>query len=282
MVAGRVGSRALAQALQQPLRIPMIASPLFIVSTPELVIEQCLAGVVGSFPALNARGPKKENALDEWLCRIKASLPSKSMPFAVNQIVHKSNGRLAEDMEIIAKHKVPIVITSLGARADINDAVHAYGGVVFHDVINETFARKAIDKGADGLILVASGAGGHAGTQSPFAMVEQIRQFFDGPVALAGALGSGRSVAAAIAAGADFGYVGSPFIATNEANAADAYKRAVVEARGAEDIVYSNLFTGVWGNYLRSSVRNAGLDPDALPVSDPSKMDFAAADAKAW
>jgi len=258
----------------------MVGSPLFLVSTPKLVVAQCRAGILGSFPALNARGPNRENVLDEWLTTIKAELPP-GTPFAVNQIVHKSNARLERDMEVIAEHKVPVVITSLGARREINDAVRAYGGMVFHDVTTQTHARKAVDKGADGLILVAAGAGGHAGKVSPFALVAETRSWFDGPLCLAGGVGTGAGVAAAVAAGADLAYVGSPFIATVEANASDAYKRAVVDAH-AEDIVYSNLPTGVHGNYLKSSFLNAGLDPDNLPESDPSKMNFGGADVKAW
>ena len=262
------------------LPLPIIGSPLFIVSNPRLVIEQCKAGVVGSMPALNAR---PASLVDEWLAEITETLAAwdrdhpeqKAAPFAINQIVHKTNERLEHDMEVCAKYKVPIVITSLGARTDINDAVHSWGGVVLHDVINNTFARKAIEKGADGLIAVAAGAGGHAGTRSPFALVQEIRQWFDGPLALSGSIATGGAVLAAQAMGADFAYVGSAFIATEEARAAEGYKQMIVEST-SDDIVYSNLFTGVHGNYLRGSIVNAGLDPDNLPVSDPSKMSFGA------
>ncbi len=275
--------------LKDRLAIPVIGSPLFIVSNPDLVLAQCKAGIVGAFPALNARPVE---LLDEWLSRITEELaahdsrsPTPSAPFAINQIVHKSNNRLEQDLALTVKHKVPIVITSLGARQEVNDAVHAYGGLVFHDVINQTFARKAIEKGADGLILVAAGAGGHAGTQSPFALVQETREWFDGPIALSGSIANGRAVLAAQAMGADFAYIGSAFIATREANAADAYKQGLVEGSAA-DVVYTNLFTGVHGNYLKRSIVNAGLDPDALPVSDPSKMNFATSGAdgpkKAW
>ena len=272
---------SVAGKLRSQMRVPIIGAPLFIVSNPKLVVAQCRAGVVGSFPALNARG--SESALDDWLVEIKARLGDApgSAPFACNQIVHKSNDRLMKDMETIVKHEVPVVITSLGAREDINEAVHSYGGVVFHDITNDFFARKAVAKGADGLVAVAWGAGGHAGTQSPFALVREIRSWFDGPLALSGAMGSGHGVAAALAAGADFGYVGSAFIATDEANASEAYKAAIVDG-AADDIVYSNLFTGVHGNYLKPSVRNAGLDPDDLPESDPTKMNFGGDSAKAW
>jgi len=252
------------------------------------VIAQCKAGIVGSFPALNAR-PKE--TLNEWIVEIKEALAEhdatherKAAPFAVNQIVHRSNDRLQHDIEVCTKHKVPLVITSLGAKEELNRAVHSYGGVVLHDVINNKFAKKAIEKGADGLIAVAAGAGGHAGTLSPFALVQEIREWFDGPLALSGSIGNGRSVLAARAAGADFGYVGSAFIPTNEANAADDYKQAIVDC-GAADIVYSSLFTGVHGNYLRPSIVNAGLDPDNLPESDPSVMNFGSGggmDKKAW
>ncbi len=275
--------------LKKRLSIPVIGAPLFIVSTPDLVIAQCKAGIVGAFPALNAR-PAEQLAV--WLQRITEALDAHdqanpdrpSAPFAVNQIVHKSNARLEHDIEVMVRYKAPIVITSLGAREDLNQAVHSYGGMVLHDVINQRFAHKAIEKGADGLILVAAGAGGHAGVQSPFALVQETRQWFDGPIALSGSITTGRSVLAAQAMGADFAYVGSAFIATREANASDAYKQALVEGT-AEDIVYSNLFTGVHGNYLRKSIVNAGLDPDNLPESDPTKMNFAAganAAAKAW
>lgn len=277
---------AITQQLLQSLRIPAIAAPLFILSQPELVIAQCKAGMIGSFPALNAR-PK--SLLDEWLHQIREALDAHNAahpeqpaaPFAVNQIVHKSNDRLEHDLELCVKHKVPLVITSLGARADLNAAVHSYGGVVMHDVINQVFAHKAIEKGADGLILVAAGAGGHAGTQSPFALVQETRAWFKGPVALSGAIATGGAVLAARAMGADFGYIGSAFIATNEAVATQGYKQSVVDS-DADDIVYTNLFTGVHGNYLKSSILSAGLDPDNLPQSDPSKMDFGGAGAKAW
>ena len=262
---------------------------MFILSTPDLVIAQCKAGVLGSFPALNAR-PKE--ALDSWLSRIRDELAAHdlahpeapSAPFAVNQIVHKSNDRLDLDVEACVRHKVPVVITSLGAREDLNAAIHSYGGLVFHDVINVAHARKALEKGADGLIAVCTGAGGHGGMLSPFALVQEIRTFFDGPLLLAGAIAHGRSILAAQALGADLAYVGSAFIATREASATDAYKQGVVDGR-AGDIVYTNLFTGVHGNYLRASIVAAGLDPDNLPTSDPSKMNFGsggASAAKAW
>jgi nitronate monooxygenase len=262
------------------LPLPIIGSPLFIVSNPKLVIEQCKAGVVGSMPALNARPASQ---VDEWLAEITETLAAwdrdhpdqKAAPFAINQIVHKTNERLEHDMAACAKYKVPIVITSLGARTDINDAVHAWGGVVLHDIINNSFARKAIEKGADGLIAVAAGAGGHAGTRSPFALIQEIRQWFDGPLALSGSIATGGAVLAAQAMGADFAYIGSAFIATEEARASEGYKQMIV-ASSSDDIVYSNLFTGVHGNYLRGSIVNAGLDPDNLPVSDPSKMSFGA------
>ena len=267
----------------------MIGAPLFIVSNPDLVIAQCKAGIVGSFPALNAR---PQSRLDEWLHRITEELAawdrdhpeSPSAPFAVNQIVHRSNRRLEHDVEMTVKYEAPIVITSLGARPELNDAVHGYGGITLHDVIDDRFARKAIEKGADGLIPVAAGAGGHAGTISPFALVEQIREWFDGPIALSGSIATGRAVLAAQAMGADLAYVGSAFIATEEANASERYKQAIVDG-SADDIVYTNLFTGVHGNYLRRSIENAGLDPDDLPESDPSKMDFGSGgntEAKAW
>jgi nitronate monooxygenase len=272
--------------LRANLRLPAIAAPMFIVSNPYLVIAQCKAGVIGSFPALNAR-PKA--ALDVWLTEIKQALAAhdeanpnqKAALFAVNQIVHRSNDRLEHDLEVCVAHKVPLVITSLGARTDLNDAVHSYGGIVLHDVIDQTFARKAIEKGADGLVLVASGAGGHAGKQSAFALVQETRAWFDGPLILSGAIATGNAVLAAQAMGADFGYIGSAFIATEEANAEAAYKQAIVDGK-ADDIVYTNLFTGVHGNYLRKSIENAGLDPNNLPESDPSKMDFGAGSAKAW
>lgn len=275
--------------LEHRLRLPLIGAPLFIISGPELVIAQCKAGVVGSFPALNARPLP---VLEEWLKRIKAELaehdarnPDRpSAPFAVNQIVHKSNDRLMHDVEMCVKYEVPLVITSLGAREEVNAAIHSYGGVVMHDVINQTFARKAVEKGADGLILVAAGAGGHAGGLSPFAFVQETRDWFDGPIALSGAIATGNSIMAARALGADFAYIGSAFIATAEANASEAYKQGIVDGC-AEDIVYTNLFTGVHGNYLRSSIERAGFDPDNLPVSDPSKMNFgsgSSSQAKAW
>jgi nitronate monooxygenase len=269
------------------LAVPVIGAPLFIISQPDLVLAQCKAGVIGAFPSLNARPAE---LLDEWLDRIERELaehdaahPERpSAPYAVNLIVHKSNDRLMHDLEVCVRHRVPIVITSLGARTEVNDAIHSYGGVVLHDIINVTFARKAIEKGADGLIAVAAGAGGHAGTWSPFALVQEIRAWFDGPLALSGAIANGRAVLAARAMGADFGYVGSAFIATREAHATDAYKQTIVES-SAQDIVYTNLFTGVHGNYLRRSIENAGLDPENLPVSDPSKMNFGSEKpAKAW
>ena len=276
----------------QGLRIPMIAAPLFIISVPELVIAQCKAGIVGSFPALNAReGDGESPLLDAWLTQIGEELDRHNQahpdrpaaPFAVNQIVHRSNTRLERDLEICARHKVPIWITSLGARIEVNEAAHSCGGVVLHDIINNTFAKKAIAKGADGLVAVAAGAGGHAGQQSPFALVAEIREWFDGPLALSGAIASGQALLAARAMGADFGYVGSPFIATAEANAQSDYK-AMIVASGAEDIVYSSLFTGVWGNYLRGSVLAAGMDPDNLPEADSSSMNFASGSSKpkAW
>jgi nitronate monooxygenase len=268
------------------LRLPVIGSPLFIISNPKLVIAQCKAGIVGSMPALNARPAAQ---LDEWLAEITETLSahdrdhpdSPAAPFAINQIVHKSNDRLEHDMEMCAKYKVPIVITSLGARTDVNDAVHGWGGIVLHDIINNTFARKAVEKGADGLIAVAAGAGGHAGTKSPFALIQEIRTWFDGPIALSGAISTGNAVLAAQAMGADFAYIGSAFIATDEARAADGYKQMIVQST-SDDIVYSNLFTGVLGNYLRGSIVAAGLDPENLPTSDASKMDFGQAHAKAW
>ena len=270
----------------QNMSLPVIGSPLFIISNPKLVIEQCKAGVVGSMPALNARPAE---LLDEWLAEItetlaaynKANPDKPAAPFAINQIVHKSNDRLEHDMQVCAKYKVPIIITSLGAREDVNQAVHAWGGIVLHDIINNKFAHKAIEKGADGLIAVAAGAGGHAGVKSPFALIQEIRQWFDGPVALSGSIASGDAVLAAQAMGADFGYIGSAFIATHEARASDAYKQAIVDGN-SDDIVYSNLFTGVHGNYLAPSIRAAGMDPDNLPESDPSKMNFGGDAKKAW
>ncbi|MBF6214010.1 nitronate monooxygenase [Nocardia puris] len=280
---------ALPAVLSDRLALPVVGSPLFIASGPELVIAQCQAGIVGSFPALNARPAA---LLTDWLDRITeenaayaAAHPEAVVaPFAVNQIVHRSNDRLDHDMAVIVEHRVPIVITSLGARPEINDAVHSYGGIVLHDVISDEFARKAVAKGADGLIAVAAGAGGHAGTQSPFALVQEIREWFDGPLLLSGAIAHGRSILAAQAAGADLAYIGSAFLSTAEANTVDGYKRMIVDST-AKDIVYSNLFTGVHGNYLRGSILAAGLDPDALPVSDPSAMNFGSGgntDAKAW
>jgi nitronate monooxygenase len=273
------------QELKQRLSVPVIGAPLFIVSNPDLVLAQCKAGIVGAFPALNARPAEQ---LEVWLQRITSELDAwnqanpdrPAAPFAVNQIVHKSNSRLEHDLEMTVRYKVPIVITSLGARTDLNDAVHSYGGMVLHDVINQRFAHKAIEKGADGLILVAAGAGGHAGVQSPFALIQETRRWFDGPIALSGAIATGRAVLAAEAMGADFAYVGSAFIATREANASQAYKQALVDG-SAEDIVYSSLFTGVHGNYLRASIASAGLDPDNLPEGDPSKMDFDSGGSKA-
>ena len=268
------------------LALPVIGSPLFIISNPKLVIAQCQAGIVGSMPALNARPAEQ---LEDWLAEITETLAAwdkahpdrPSAPFAINQIVHKSNDRLEHDMQMCAKYKVPIVITSLGAREDVNQAVHSWGGVVLHDIINNKFAHKAIEKGADGLIAVAAGAGGHAGVKSPFALIQEIREWFDGPVALSGSIASGGAILAAQAMGADFAYIGSAFIATHEARAHDAYKQAIVDGT-SDDIVYSNLFTGVHGNYLAPSIRAAGLDPDNLPESDPSKMNFGGDAKKAW
>jgi len=276
-------------AIFDRLRLPVIGSPLFIISGPELVIAQCKAGIVGSFPALNARPAAM---LDEWLHRITEELAAHNRahpdrpaaPFAVNQIVHRSNDRLEADMAVCAKWQVPIVITSLGARDDLNTAVHGWGGITLHDVIDDRFARKAVEKGADGLIAVAAGAGGHAGRQSPFALIAEIRTWFDGPLALSGAIATGGAILAARAMGADFAYIGSPFIATDEANADAAYKQAVVDSRAA-DIVYSDLFTGVHGNYLRASIVAAGLDPDDLPQGDLKTMDFGGGNGskpKAW
>jgi len=282
------GAMTLPAALDR-LALPVIGSPLFIISGPELVIAQCKAGIVGSFPALNARPAAM---LDEWLHRITEELAAHNRdhpdrpaaPFAVNQIVHRSNDRLEQDLAVCAKWQVPIVITSLGAREDLNDAVHGWGGITLHDVIDDRFARKAVEKGADGLIAVAAGAGGHAGTQSPFALIAEIRSWFQGPLALSGSIATGGAILAAQAMGADFAYIGSAFIATEEANAADGYKRGIVEGRAA-DIVYSDLFTGVHGNYLRGSIVAAGLDPDALPQGDIKTMDFGGGNgskAKAW
>ena len=280
---------ALPPILKDTLRLPIIASPLFIISNPDLVIAQCKAGIVGSFPALNAR---PEPVLDQWLQRINEELDrhnqenpdSPAAPYAVNQIVHGSNARLEYDMEMCVKYKAPIVITSLGAKEWVNEAVHSYGGITLHDIINNRFAKKAVEKGADGLIAVASGAGGHAGTQSPFALIQEIREWFEGPLILSGAIATGDAVLAAQAMGADLGYIGSAFIATDKANADQGYKQAIVDC-GADDIIYSNLFTGVHGNYLRPSIESAGLDPDNLPVSDPTQMNFGSGgntDAKAW
>ena len=270
----------------QNLALPVIGSPLFIISNPQLVIAQCQAGIVGSMPSLNARPAAQ---LDDWLAEItetlaaydKAHPEAPSAPFAINQIVHKTNDRLEHDMQVCAKYKVPLVITSLGAREDLNQAVHSWGGVVLHDIINNKFAHKAIEKGADGLVAVAAGAGGHAGVKSPFALVQEIRQWFDGPIALSGAIASGDAVLAALAMGADFAYIGSAFIATTEARASDAYKQAIVDG-DSDDIVYSSLFTGVHGNYLAPSIRAAGMDPNNLPESDPSKMNFGGEAKKAW
>ncbi|ODT86769.1 nitronate monooxygenase family protein [Phenylobacterium sp. SCN 70-31] len=280
---------ALPPVLRDRLRLPVIGSPLFIISVPDLVIAQCKAGIVGSFPALNAR---PASLLDEWLHRITEELAewdrdhpdTPSAPYAVNHIVHKTNDRLEHDLEVSCKWKAPVVITSLGAREDVNKAVHASGGVVLHDVINSTFGRKAVEKGADGLITVAAGAGGHAGVLSPFALVQEIREWFDGPVALSGSIANGRAILGAQAMGADLAYIGSAFIATQEANADPGYKQMIVDSSG-DDIVYTNLFTGVHGNYLRPSIVAAGLDPDDLPHSDPSKMNFGSGGnqkAKAW
>ncbi|HRO54106.1 MAG TPA: nitronate monooxygenase family protein [Alicycliphilus sp.] len=276
---------SLPPALQK-LSLPVIGAPLFIISNPQLVIAQCQAGIVGSMPALNARPAAQ---LEDWLAEITETLAAwdrahpehPAAPFAINQIVHKSNDRLEHDMQVCAKYKVPIVITSLGAREDVNQAVHGWGGIVLHDIINNKFARKAIEKGADGLIAVAAGAGGHAGVKSPFALIQEIRQWFDGPIALSGAIASGGAILAAKAMGADFAYIGSAFIATKEARAHDAYKQAIVDG-SSDDIVYSNLFTGVHGNYLAASIRAAGLDPENLPESDPSKMNFGGDAKKAW
>ena len=269
------------------LRVPVIAAPLFIVSNPKLVVGQCMAGVVGSFPALNARPASQ---LDEWIHEITEALAehdrahpeARSAPFAVNQIVHRSNDRFEHDMEVCAKWKVPIVITSLGAREELNHAVHAWGGITLHDIIDDRYARKAIEKGADGLIAVAAGAGGHAGRWSPFALIHEIRRWFEGPLALSGAIANGDAVLAAQAMGADLAYVGSAFIATPEARASDEYKRAIV-ASSAADIVYSDLFTGIHGNYLKASIVAAGLDPENLPAPGAEAMNFqSASGAKAW
>jgi nitronate monooxygenase len=278
---------ALPPVLQR-VPLPIIGAPLFIISNPKLVIAQCTAGVVGAMPSLNARPAAQ---LDEWLAEITEGLAAwdrahperPAAPFAINQIVHKTNDRLEHDMQVCARFNVPIVITSLGAREDINQAVHGWGGIVLHDIINNRFAKKAIEKGADGLIPVAAGAGGHAGVKSPFALVQEIREWFDGPIALSGAIATGDAVLAALAMGADFAYIGSAFIATDEARAAENYKHCIVES-SSDDIVYSSLFTGVHGNYLAPSIRNAGMDPDKLPESDPSKMNFGGGESskKAW
>ncbi len=273
-------------ALLKRLRLPVIGSPLFIISNPKLVIAQCTAGIVGSMPSLNARPAAQ---LDDWLAEITEALAAHdrahpdrpAAPFAINQIVHKSNDRLEQDMAVCAKYKVPLVITSLGAREDVNQAVHAWGGLVMHDIINNKFAHKAIEKGADGLIAVAAGAGGHAGTKSPFALIQEIREWFDGPLALSGSMATGDAVLAAQAMGADFAYMGSAFIATEEARAAEAYKQMIV-ASNSDDIVYSYLFTGVHGNYLKGSIVAAGMDPENLPESDPSAMNFGGDSKKAW
>jgi len=277
---------SLPEILRGRLTVPVIAAPLFIISNPDLVIAQCTSGVVGSFPSLNARPAEK---LEEWFKRITGELGDwdaahpgqKAAPYAVNQIVHRSNNRLMHDLELCVKYQAPIVITSLGARTDVYDAVHSYGGIVLHDIINNAFAKKAIEKGADGLIAVAAGAGGHAGVISPFALIQEIREWFDGPLALSGAIATGASVLAAQACGADVAYVGSAFIATDEANAAAAYKQAIVDGY-AHDIVYSSLFTGVHGNYLRGSIAAAGMDPDNLPDGDVTTMNFHEGSTKAW
>ncbi len=290
MTENTTTAAASTRAIAERLRIPVIAAPLFIISHPPLVLAQCKAGVVGSFPALNAR---PEAQLDEWLAEITETLAAHdrdnpdrpAAPYAVNQIVHRSNTRLEHDLQMCVKYKVPIVISSLGAVPEVNAAIHSYGGIVLHDIINDRHARSAINKGANGLIAVAAGAGGHAGMLSPFALVQEIRQWFDGPVALSGAIANGGAVLAAQAMGADFAYIGSPFIATHEARAADGYKQMIVDSKAA-DIVYSNFFTGIHGNYLKPSIRNAGMDPDNLPEADPSKMDFdkksKEAGTKAW
>ena len=273
-------------AIFSTMTFPVIASPLFIISNPRTVIAQCINGVVGSMPSLNAR-PLSQ--LDEWLAEITETLAAHNRahpdqpaaPFAINQIVHKSNERLEEDMALCVKYKVPLIITSLGAREEINQAAHSYGGVVMHDIINNKFAHKAIEKGADGLIAVATGAGGHAGVKNPFALIQEIRQWFDGPLALSGSIANGGAILASLAMGADFAYIGSAFIATDEARAAEEYKQCIVNSN-SDDIVYSNLFTGVHGNYLAPSIRSAGMDPDNLPESDPSKMNFAGDKTKAW
>jgi nitronate monooxygenase len=284
-VSGETGM-LLLDRVEGRLSLPVIGAPLFIVSVPDLVVAQCSAGVIGSMPSLNARPVEQ---LDAWLAEIKERLAAHderhadrpAAPFAINLIVHKSNDRLEQDLQIVVKHKVPLVITSLGARPEVNQAVHSYGGHVLHDVINQRFAHSAIDKGADGLVLVSAGAGGHAGALSPFGFLQETREWFDGAIALSGAIAHGSSILAAEAMGADFAYVGSAFIATEEARASDAYK-AMLVAHGAEDIVYTNLITGVHGNYLKPSLRAAGLDPDNLPTSDPSAMNFASDRKKRW
>lgn len=263
------------------LSIPVIGSPLFIISGPELVMAQCRAGIIGSFPSLNAR-PLAQ--FEEWLQRLSTELGPNDAPYAVNLIVHRSNDRLMDDLALCVKYKVPMIITSLGAREDVNEAIHSYGGIVMHDIINNKFAKKAVEKGADGLIAVAAGAGGHAGTTSPFALIREIREWFDGPLALSGSIATGEAVLAAQAMGADFGYIGSAFIATQEARAVQDYKDMITQS-ASSDIVYSNLFTGVHGNYLRPSIVKAGMDPDNLPTSDPSAMNFGSGgntEAKAW
>lgn len=280
---------ALPDVLKNRLTVPAVAAPLFIISGPDLVIAQCKAGIVGSFPSLNARG---EGEFEQWLIRITEELaayneanPDKpAAPFAVNQIVHGSNNRLQEDLALCVKYQVPIVITSLGAKVEVNEAIHSYGGIVFHDIINNRFAKKAIEKGADGLIAVAAGAGGHAGTQSPLALISEIREWFQGPLLLSGSIATGDSILAAQAMGADLGYIGSAFISAQEARAEEDYKQAIVDC-SADDIVYSNLFTGIHGNYLKPSIESAGLDPNNLPESDPSKMNFGSGGdsaSKAW
>jgi nitronate monooxygenase len=280
---------ALPISLAENISLPVVAAPMFILSNPDLVIAQCKMGIIGSFPALNAR-PAEE--LDVWLQRISSELEKhnasdperRAAPYAVNQIVHNSNDRLEHDLALCVKYKVPIIITSLGCKASVIDTVHSYGGLVFHDVINNKYAKKAVSQGVDGLIAVAAGAGGHAGTTSPFALIQEIREWFDGPLLLSGSIATGDSVLAAQVMGADMAYMGSTFIATKEANASDEYKQAVID-HASSDIVYSNLFTGVHGNYLRPSIEAAGMDPDNLPESDPSKMSFSSnesTDAKAW
>ena len=282
-------AKQIFDAYLKTMALPAVAAPMFIVSNPKLVIAQCTSGIIGSFPSLNAR---PEEAFDKWLVEIEQALDAHNQknpdhpaaPFAVNQIVHRSNNRLQHDLEVCVKHQVPIVITSLGAREEVNEAVHSYGGIVLHDIINNRFAKKAIEKGADGLIAVAAGAGGHAGTLSPLALIQEIRDWFDGPLLLSGSIATGRAVLAAQALGADAGYIGSAFIATEEANASADYKQGIADG-SMEDIVYTNLFTGVHGNYLAQSIIDAGLDPADLPVADPSKMDFGSggsSDAKAW